>query len=136
MKRVVEKHAYLFRSELGSFNDGIQMPIKFKDEADVDGLKFNAYELSRRDRIEADKILDPLLEDDYIESVLLGQPSTAASPAFIVWNKGKPRLVIDLRKVNTKLYSDAYPLPKQDEVLAALGGSHIFTSLDMQKSFF
>jgi RNase H-like domain found in reverse transcriptase/Reverse transcriptase (RNA-dependent DNA polymerase)/Integrase zinc binding domain/Chromo (CHRromatin Organisation MOdifier) domain len=136
MRRVVEKHSHLFRPSLGAFNDGIEMPIKFRDEKDVLGLKSNPYGLSRRDRQEADKILDPLVEDGCVEPVPLGQPSAAASPAFIVWNKGKPRLVIDLRKVNTKLYPDAYPLPKQDEVLGALGGSGIFSSLDMQKSFF
>jgi RNase H-like domain found in reverse transcriptase/Reverse transcriptase (RNA-dependent DNA polymerase)/Integrase zinc binding domain/Integrase core domain/Chromo (CHRromatin Organisation MOdifier) domain len=136
MRKIVERHAYLFRPELGSFNDGIEMPIRFRDETDVLGLKSNSYGLSRRDRLEADKILDPLVEEGCVEPVPLGQPSAAASPAFIVWNKNKPRLVVDLRKVNTKLYPDAYPLPRQDDVLGALGGSTIFTSLDMQKSFF
>ena len=100
------------------------------------GLKQNPYGLSRRDKVEMDKILDPLAAAQKIEPVPLGQPSAAASPAFIVWNKGKPRVVVDLRKVNAKLYPDAYPLPKQDDVLGALGGAVIFTSLDIQKSFF
>ena len=71
-----------------------------------------------------------------MEKVLLEQPSAAASPAFIVWKNGKPRVVVDLRKVNTKLYLDAYPLPKQDQILRALGGSTIFSSMDIIKEFF
>lgn len=136
LRKVVERHAYLFRPSLGSFNDGIEMPIRFKDESDVAGLKINPYNLSRRDRIEADKILDPLVEDECVEKVPLGQLSAAALPAFVVWNKGKPQVVVDLRKINAKLYPDAYPLPRQNKVLGALGRSCIFTSLDMQKSFF
>jgi hypothetical protein len=136
MRAVIGKHEDLFKAELGLFNDEIDMPIPFRDETDVLGLKQNPYGLSRRDKVEMDKILDPLAAAQKIEPVPLGQPSAAASPAFIVWNKGKPRVVVDLRKVNAKLYPDAYPLPKQDDVLGALGGAVIFTSLDIQKSFF
>ena len=71
-----------------------------------------------------------------VEKVPLGQPSAAASPAFVVWKNRKPRVVIDLRKINTKLYPDAYPLPRQDQVLGALGGATIFSSMDITKGFF
>jgi hypothetical protein len=66
----------------------------------------------------------------------LGNPSPAASPAFVVWRNGKPRVVVDLRRFNTKLRLDAYPLPKQDDILSALGGFTVFSSLDLVKSFF
>jgi len=71
-----------------------------------------------------------------VEKVPLGQPSAAASPAFVVWKNSKPRVIIDLCKVNTKLYPDAYPLPKQDQILGVLGGSTIFLSMDIIKGFF
>ena len=71
------------------------------------------------------KILDPLVEEVCVEPVPLGQPSAAASPAFIIWNRDKPRLVVDLRKLNTKLYPEAYSLPRQDDVLGTSGGSTI-----------
>lgn len=77
-----------------------------------------------------------MVEEQGVEPVPLGQPSAAASPAFIVWNRDKPRFLVDLTKFNSKLYPDAYPLPRQDDVLAAVGDSAIFTSLDKQKSFF
>jgi hypothetical protein len=71
-----------------------------------------------------------------IKSVPLGTPYPAASPAFMVWNHSKPRVVVNLRKVNTYLYPDAYPLPRQDDVLSALGGSTVFSSLNLTKGFF
>lgn len=58
----------------------MEMPIPFRNEEDVLGLKSAPYGLSRSDRQETDKILDPLLEDGCIEKVPLGQPSAAASP--------------------------------------------------------
>jgi hypothetical protein len=57
-------------------------------------------------------------------------PSPAASPAFVVWRQGKPRAVVDLRRVNAKVRLDAYPLPKQD---AMLGASSTSISQDLWK---
>ena len=113
------------------------MPIPFKPHVDISDLRQPPYNLSRKDREEMDKILNPLRDEGVVELVPLGQPSPAASPAFVVYNKdGKPRVVVDLRWVNSKLYIDAYPLPRQDTVLQALGGSVIFSALDMTKSYF
>ena len=136
IEKVIERHQGLFRPGLGRFNDGIEMPIPFKDETDFSGLKQNPFNLSQRDRKAMDSILDPLVEQGRIEKVPLGTPSAASSPAFVVWKAGKPRVVVDLRKVNTKLYPDAYPLPKQDTILGALGGSMVFSSVDLTKGFF
>jgi hypothetical protein len=43
---------------------------------------------------------------------------------------------MNLRRLNTKLELNAYPLPKQDDISSALRGSTVFTSLDLTKSFF
>lgn len=83
-----------------------------------------------------DHILDTLADQGRIEKVPLSEPCPIASPAFVTYNNGKPRVVVDLRKVNTKLVPDAYPLPQQDDVLNTLGGSTIFSSLDFTKFFF
>ena len=136
IEKVIEKHQHLFRPGLGRFNDHIKMRIPFKDKSDFSGLKQNPFNLSQRDRKAIDSILDPLVEQGRIEKVPLGTPSAASSPAFVVWKAGKPRVVVDLRKVNTKLYPDAYPLPKQDTILGALGGSMIVSSVDLTKGFF
>ena len=132
--KVLERHQTLFRPGLGRFNDGIEMPIPFRDESDIAGLKQNPFNLSQRDRRAVDSILDPLVEQGCVEKVPLGTPSAASSPAFVVWKNGKPRVVVDLRKVNTKLYPDAYPLPKQDTILGALGGSVVFSLVDLTVS--
>ena len=136
IEKVLEKHKSLFRSSLGKFNDSIEILIPFKDESDVSSLKQNPFNLSQRDRKAIDSILDPLVEQGRIEKVPLGIPSAVSSPAFIVWKNRKPRVVVDLRKINIKLYPDAYLLPKQDTILGALGGSVVFSSVDLTKGFF
>jgi hypothetical protein len=60
IRQMLQKHEYLFRSELGLFNDGINMPIPFRDETDLKGLKQSPYRLTERDKRAMDSILDPL----------------------------------------------------------------------------
>jgi hypothetical protein len=81
---MLKAHAPLFRKGLGSFNDGIQMPIPFKDNADLSTLKQQPYSLSERDLAAIDDILNPLRVAGVVEEVPLGQPSIVASPAFVV----------------------------------------------------
>lgn len=136
VQEIINRHHRLFRPTLGLFADGTEMPLRFMDETDFTGLKQRPYPLSRKDREVMDRILDPLLENGRIERVPLGDKNPIASPAFIVWNKGKPRVVVDLRKVNMRLLPNAYPLPTQQDVLQSLGGSTLFSSMDIQQGFF
>jgi hypothetical protein len=135
IRKLVMTYSELFRPGLGMFTDGITMPIPFRDESDITNLKQSPYNLSPRDQQAMNEILDPLVKERRVRQVPLGKPSPAASPAFVVWKEGKPRIVVDLRR-NTKLYPDAYPLPKQDQVLMALGGATVFSSMDIKKGFF
>lgn len=112
------------------------MLIPFRDESDTSGLRQSAYNLSRKDQKGLDEVLKPPCKVGVIELVPLGQPSLTASPAFVVWKNGKPRVVVDLRRVNIKMFLNAYPLPRQDTILQALSGSVIFGSVDMVRSFF
>jgi hypothetical protein len=134
--QVVTSHAHLFRDGLGSFNDGIEMPIPFKEGVDIKDLKQVPYSFSERDKRAFDAITNPLREMGIVEPVPLGKPSPAASPAFMVWKGSTPRVVVDLRRVNTKVNIDAYPLPKQDTILSAMNGAVAFSILDITKSFF
>ena len=92
--------------------------------------------MSYKDRRAMDLILGPLKILGVVEDVPLGKPCLAALPAFIVYRDNKPRVVVDLRRVNTKLYLDAYPLLKQDDILSAINGATVFLVLDITKSFF
>ena len=59
-----------------------------------------------------------------------------ASAVVLVQKKdGSLRFCIDLRKLNARTIKDAYSLPRIDETLDHLGGSVIFTSLDLKSGY-
>ena len=99
-------------------------------------LKQALFELSQQDWNVIDTIMDPLIEQGWVEKVLLRQSSVMISSAFMIWKEEKSRVVMDLQKVNTKLYSDAYSLSKQNAILDVLEGTIIFSSMDVTKDFF
>ena len=59
-----------------------------------------------------------------------------ASAVVLVRKKdGSLRFCIDLRKLNSRTIKDAYGLPRIEETLDCLGGSIIFTSLDLKSGY-
>ena len=59
-----------------------------------------------------------------------------ASAVVLVRKKdGSLRFCIDLHKLNARTIKDAYSLPRIDETLDCLGGSVIFTSLDLKSGY-
>ena len=56
-------------------------------------------------------------------------------PALIAYRGGKPRMCIDYRKLNEVSVPDEFPLPRQDNILQALTGSHWLSTLDALAGF-
>ena len=68
--------------------------------------------------------------------VIRESSSPYASPIVLVRKRdGKLRLCVDYRALNAKTHRDAYPLPRIDEALDALGGAKFFCSLDLAHGF-
>lgn len=79
-----------------------------------------------------DNEIERLLKMDIIE------PSASPWSSNIVLVKkknGQLRTCIDYRRVNALTYKDAYPIPKIDSCLDALGGSTYFSRLDLRTSY-
>ena len=58
--------------------------------------------------------------------------SAFAAPCLLVFKKnGKPRLVIDYRKLNSNVIPISYPLPHLETSLQSLGGNRYFSTLDL-----
>ena len=68
--------------------------------------------------------------------VIKPSKSPFASPIVIVRKKdGQIRMCVDYRKLNSRTTRDAYPIPRIEESLDALGGAKYFSSLDLMSGY-
>ena len=86
---------------------------------------------------EVDKQVEDMLRNGIIEH----SQSPWASPMMIVKQntrdgKVKFRFVIDMRKLNEVTVKDAYPLPRIDQTLDALGGSSYLSVIDAARGYY
>ena len=70
------------------------------------------------------------------ENVIKPSQSSFASPVVIVRKKdGSIRLCVDYRKLNSRTIRDAYPLPRIEEALDALGKAKYFSCLELTSGY-
>ena len=76
--------------------------------------------------------IQKLLEDQ----IIVESYSPYASPIIVVRKKdGSIRLCVDYRKLNAKTVKDAFPLPRIEESLDAVGTAKWFSTLDLASGF-
>ena len=83
-------------------------------------------------RVEVEKQVNDMLSQGVI------QPSTSPLSSSIVLIKkkdGSYRFCIDYRKLNSVTKIDAHPLPRVDDLLEALNGNTIFSTLDLCRGY-
>ncbi|GKT34345.1 hypothetical protein ADUPG1_007713 [Aduncisulcus paluster] len=63
--------------------------------------------------------------------------SRFAAPLVLVNKKtGDVRMCCDYKVLNKKTIADSYPLPRQDQLFAALSGQSIFAALDLKSGYY
>ena len=74
--------------------------------------------------------LDELQRLDIIEPV--NGPTPWVSPLVIVPKlNGEVRICVDMRRVNTAVIRERYPIPTVEEILQDLTGARVFSKLDL-----
>jgi hypothetical protein len=136
IRSILMNHKSLFKSDLDQFNDEILMLVSFRDEKNIEKLKQFSYFMSIKNKRAMNEIMNSFVADEQIQKVSFETISLATSSTFVVWRKEKSRVVINLRKINIKFYSDAYSLSKQNTILSSFDESTIFSSIDLIKDFF
>ena len=82
------------------------------------------------------KATDDQIRDMLDQGVIQPSISPWASPIVLVRKKGgKYRFCIDYRKLNSVTKKDARPLPRLDDLLDALQGYNLFTTLDLPSGY-
>ena len=114
-----------------------------KDEEDIGEIKNYKHHIELRDSIPVAckpfrtphsklKIIDEEIEKMKRCGIIRESCSPYAAPCLIVYKKsGKPRLVVDFRRLNQKIVPIRYPLPHLESSLQLLGGNKWFTTLDL-----
>jgi hypothetical protein len=71
------------------------------------------------------------------QGVVRPSKSPYASPAFLASKRdGGFRLVVDYRKVNSKIVFDSYPMPTIVQALDQFGGAAVFSVLDLNSAYY
>jgi hypothetical protein len=129
MEAILVKNKYVFglNGRLGNYDTHVEIPL-------VEGAKpvsIAPFPSSPAKREVMDKQMDSWLNLGVIEP----SKSPWAAPVFVVYRNGKPRMVIDLRKLNEVAIADEFPIPRQEDILQALSGSQYLSTLDALAGF-
>jgi len=112
-------------------SDVVTFDIKLKEGTTPFAASYHQTPFKLRSYLRAE--LDEMLEQGLIEP----SKSPWASPVVLVPKKepGTYRLTLDYRRLNSCTVSDAYPLPRLEEILASLGGIKYYASVDCTRGF-
>jgi hypothetical protein len=99
-------------------------------------VKVKPMQYSPQDREEFGKQIKELLD----LKVIKPSKSPHMSPAFLVENeaekrRGKKRMVVNYKAINTATIGDSHNLPNKDELLTLIRGKKIFSSFDCKSGF-
>ncbi len=129
IKDIVSKNSQAFGLDgrLGTYPARVEINLR----PGTKEISMAPYTASPEKRAVIDKQVDEWLRLDVIE------PSKSAwgFPVLVVYRNNKPRLCIDYRKLNAVVVPDEFPLPKQTDILHALGGAQYLTTLDALAGF-
>ena len=82
------------------------------------------------------KLVEEAVADMLTEKVIRPSQSAWASPITLVPNRdGSTRFGVDYRKLNAVTVRDQYPLPQIRDIFDQVGGSTIFSTLDLKAGY-
>lgn len=129
MKEVIRRNerSFAIDGHLGHYEEEVEIPLL----PGTKPISVAPYVASPANKAVIDKQMDAWLKLEVIEP----SKSPWAAPVFIVYRNHKPRMVIDLRRLNDRAVADEFPLPRQEEILQALSGSRYLSTLDALAGF-
>ena len=143
---VIKEFPELWNEDRGLVNipEEEWMEIPLVNDWNLSGSKLahKVYPLGPEEQKLVDEKFDALHKQGRMEYVQGSTPF--GSPVFVVWRtvniKGFPerkgRIVVDIRGLNKISTTDAYPLPLQEDIIAAVAGSKYISTIDAAQFFF
>ena len=129
LQKILKQHEQVFELEgrLGHYAEEVEIPLL----PNTKPISIPPFQVSPANREVIDKQMDAWIQLGVIEP----SKSPWGAPVFIAYRNGKPRMVIDPRRLNEQVIADEFPLPRQDEILQSLEGSQYLTTLDALAGF-
>lgn len=95
------------------------------------------YQHPRRLSAMEREVAQSMIEGFIREGIVRPSKSPYASPILLRKKpNGTYRFCVDYRKINEKIVKDRYPLPLMEDVIEALHGEAVFSSIDLRNGFY
>ena len=129
--KILEIHSSVFRPELGKLMD---ISAKLHIPSDAKPRFFRARPVAHSLK---EKVLQEISRLQELGVITPVKHSEWAAPVVpIVKNDGSIRLCGDYKvTINPVLLSDTYPLPRPEDLFAALAGGKVFSKLDLKHAY-
>jgi len=136
LRSLVRRHRGIFNDVMGCVREPEEDWLRIEVPAELEvGLKpTGLYHLTARGRAALDEQFN--LNHEYGLIAALHKPSPWDLKVFVVYRGSKARPVVDMRKLNAAMIGDAYPLPRQEEVIQAMQGMRWLGSADITSAFY
>ena len=133
---LVRRHQGIFNDIMGCVREPEEdwLCIDVPSELEVKLKPTGLYRLTPRGRAALDEQFD--LNREYGRMAPLEQPSPWDLKVFVVYRGTKACPVVDMCKLNATMIGDAYPLPRQEEVILAMQGMRWLGSADITSTFY
>jgi len=129
---LINKYKEIFAEETNQLGRTNIVKHEIEVEPGARPLKQRFYKTGWTEKKFIKEEVERLLE----EGIIQPSKSAWASPVVLVKKSdGKMRFCVDYRKLNEVTKKDAYPIPRIDEMLEALGGAKYFTTLDLASGY-
>ena len=128
--KLIQKNADLFSAKGEPNGFCSNSPIHIKTNHPPISQAAYRTPLSKR------KLVEEAIADMLNENVIRPSESAWASPITLVPKRdGSTRFCVDYRKLNSVTIRDQYPLPQIQDIFDQVGGSTIFSSLDLKAGY-
>ena len=130
INQLIQKNADLFSAKGEPNGFCSNSPIHIKTNHPPISQAAYRTPLSKR------KLVEEAIADMLTENVIRPSESAWASPITLVPKRdGSTRFCVDYRKLNSVTIRDQYPLPQIQDIFDQVGGSTIFSSLDLKAGY-
>ncbi|XP_049267396.1 uncharacterized protein K02A2.6-like, partial [Rhipicephalus sanguineus] len=128
---LLEEFSDLFEDKLGCCR-GPPVKLHLKEGARPRFCKARTVPYAMRAKVSAE--IDRLVQDEVLSPVSVSEWATPVVP--VAKKNGDIRLCGDFKlTVNPASHLEQYPLPKVEDIFAALSGGEVFTTLDLRNAY-